>query len=45
MATYRHMVECRNCGALYRFDDHKETPRGLPIPSTAAAASARRPIR
>ena len=29
MATYRHMVECRNCGALYRFDDPKETPRGF----------------
>lgn len=26
--TYRHIVECRNCGATYRFDDPEKTPKG-----------------
>lgn len=27
--VYRHIVECRNCGARYRFDDPKKTPKGF----------------
>ena len=26
---FRHMVECRGCGAKYKFDNKRKTPKGF----------------